>query len=77
MAESYLQDRKRILPCAAKLTKGQYGMKEPLFVGVPVKIGSGGVEEIIEVALNETEKANLAVSVNAVIELNRAVAGLI
>jgi malate dehydrogenase len=77
MAESYLQDRKRILPCAAKLTKGQYGMKEPLFVGIPVKIGSGGVEEIIEVALNETEKANLAVSVNAVIELNRAVAGLV
>jgi len=77
MAESYLQDRKRILPCAAKLTKGQYGMKEPLFVGVPVKIGANGVEEIIEVALNETEKANLAVSVNAVIELNRAVAGLI
>lgn len=69
MAESYLLDKKCILPCAAKLTKGQYGVKEPLFVGVPAKIGANGVEAIIEVALTETEKANLQLSIDAVIEL--------
>jgi malate dehydrogenase len=73
MAESYLKDEKRIFPCAAKLTKGQYGVKEPLFVGVPIKIGAAGVEEIIEVSLNDQEKNNLQVSINAVIELNQAV----
>jgi len=73
MAESYLLDKKRILPCAAKLKPGQYGIKEPLFVGVPVKIGCNGVEEIIEVALTEEEQKNLQLSVNAVIELNQDV----
>ena len=76
MAESYLLDLKRIVPCAAKLTQGQYGVNESLFVGVPAKIGSQGVEQIIEVTLSEKEKANLAISINAVIELNSAVAKL-
>ncbi|MFO1259387.1 MAG: malate dehydrogenase [Gammaproteobacteria bacterium] len=76
MAESYLFDRKRIVPCAAKLKAGQYGIKEPMFVGVPAKIGANGVEEIIEVSLTAEEKANLDVSVKAVQELNQAVASL-
>ncbi len=76
MAESYLLDKKRILPCAAKLASHQYGVKEPLFVGVPVKIGAKGVEEIIEVELTAEERANLEVSINTVIELNHAVAHL-
>ncbi len=69
MAESYLLDKKRILPCAAKLKIGQYGVKRALFVGVPTKIGGNGVEEIIEVALNAAEQKNLQVSIDAVIEL--------
>ncbi len=76
MAKSYLMDEKRILPCAAKLKPGQYGVKEPLFVGVPVKIGSKGVEEIIEVELTAEEQANLQVSIQAVTELNQAAAAL-
>ena len=76
MAESYLLDKKRILPCAAKLKPGQYGAKEALFVGVPVKIGAKGIEEIIEVELTDSEKANLQLSMDAVIELNQAVAKL-
>lgn len=76
MAESYLFDRKRIVPCAAKLKAGQYGVKEPMFVGVPAKIGAKGVESIIEVSLTAEEKGNLDVSVKAVQELNQAVAGL-
>jgi malate dehydrogenase len=73
MAESYLFDKKAILPCAAKLKIGQYGVKEPLFVGVPVKIGAQGVEEIIEVPLSAAEQAQLQTSMGAVIELNKAV----
>jgi len=76
MAESFLQDKKRVLPCAAKLKPGQYGVKEPLFVGVPVKIGKNGVEEIIELTLSTAEQANLQKSIDAVIELNNAVAKL-
>lgn len=74
IAKAYLNDEKRILPCAAKLKPGQYGVTEPLFVGVPVKIGRRGVEEIIEVALTADEQANFQLSIEAVIELNRAVA---
>lgn len=70
MARSYLFDKKIIVPCAAKVTAGQYGVDEPLFVGVPVKIGAKGVEAIIEVELTEDEKANLQVSIDAVKELN-------
>ncbi|MCG3172556.1 MAG: malate dehydrogenase [Myxococcota bacterium] len=57
MAESYLKDQKRVLPCAA-LLEGQYGLNN-LFVGVPVVIGAGGVERIIEVNLNGDEKKML------------------
>ncbi|MDF2690210.1 MAG: mdh [Gammaproteobacteria bacterium] len=72
MAEAYLYDKKAILPVAAKLKAGQYGIKEPLFVGVPAKIGAKGIEEVIEVALTDKEQNNLQVSINAVIELNQA-----
>ena len=74
MAEAYLLDRKNILPCAAKLKPGTYGVKESLFVGAPVKIGAKGVEDIIEVSLTAKEQENLQASINAVIELNKAVA---
>jgi len=55
MAESYLRDKKRVLPCAALLT-GQYGVND-LYVGVPVVIGAGGIERIVEISLNAEEKA--------------------
>ncbi len=74
MAEAYLLDKKRILPCAAKLTQGEYNTIGPLFVGVPAKIGGEGVEEIIEVALSDAESKNLKVSIDLVQELNAAVA---
>jgi malate dehydrogenase len=64
MAESYLKDKKRILPCAAYLT-GEYGVKD-LYVGVPVVIGEGGVEKIVEMQLNAEEKAMFDASVAAV-----------
>ncbi|MET0269225.1 MAG: malate dehydrogenase, partial [Sphingomonas sp.] len=57
MAEAYLRDQKRILPCAAYV-EGQYGV-DGLYVGVPVVIGAGGAEEIVEVALDEEAKGNL------------------
>jgi malate dehydrogenase len=74
MAEAYLRDQKRILPCAAYVD-GQYGL-DGLYVGVPVVIGAGGVEEIIEIALDDEAKANLAVSVDAVKELLVACKGI-
>jgi malate dehydrogenase len=67
MAESYLKDKKRLLPCAANLT-GQYGIKN-LYVGVPVVIGANGVERIAEISLNAKAKKNFQVSVDAVKEL--------
>jgi len=67
MAESYLKDKKRVLPCAAHLT-GQYGVDD-LYVGVPVVIGAGGVEKIVEIELDEAAKKNFDVSVDAVKEL--------
>ena len=70
MAESYLKDKKRVLPCAAWLT-GQYGVTD-LYVGVPVVIGAGGVERIVEIALNEAERAAFAKSCGAVRELIEA-----
>lgn len=73
MAESYLLDKKCIYPCAAKIKNGQYGIKDPLFVGVPVKIGANGVEEIIELDLSSSEKEKLRKSFDAVIELNAVV----
>ena len=70
MAESYLKDKKRVLPCAAWLT-GQYGVKD-LYVGVPVVIGAGGVERIVEITLNETERAAFEKSCGTVRELIEA-----
>ena len=67
MAESYLKDKKRVLPCAAWLT-GQYGIKD-LYVGVPVVIGAGGVEKVVEIELNAQEKAAFNASCDAVKEL--------
>src|SRR5512139_215449 len=64
MAESFLRDQKRVLPSSA-LLEGQYGVKG-LFVGVPVVIGAGGVERIVEIDLNDAEKAMLAKSVESV-----------
>jgi malate dehydrogenase len=64
MAESYLRDKKRVLPCAAWLT-GQYGVND-LYVGVPVVIGANGVERIVEIALAGEEKALFDKSVAAV-----------
>ncbi len=64
MAEAILKDKKKILPCAAYL-KGEYGFNE-LFIGVPVKLGAGGVEEVIEITLTDEEKAALENSGNAV-----------
>lgn len=72
MAEAYLKDKKAILPCAAKLKVGQYGVDEALFVGVPAKIGANGVEDVIEVKLTDDEASNLGLSINAVKELNAA-----
>lgn len=73
MAESYLLDKKRILPCAVRLKTGQYGITQSLFIGTPAKIGAKGVEEVIELTLSDTELENLKVSINSVIELNQAV----
>ena len=67
MAEAFLNDQKRILPCAAHVS-GQYGL-DGLYVGVPVQIGAGGVEKIIEIELDAEDKAGLQVSVDAVKEL--------
>jgi malate dehydrogenase len=64
MAESYLKDKKRVLPCAAQLT-GQYGV-DNLYVGVPVVIGSAGVERIVEIKLDSDEKTAFKKSVDAV-----------
>jgi malate dehydrogenase len=67
MAESYLFDRGAILPCAAYL-EGEYGLRD-LYVGVPVKIGRGGVEKVIEVPLSDKEKKDVEVSAGHVREL--------
>ena len=67
MAQSYLQDEKRVLPCAAYL-KGQYGVRD-VFVGVPVVIGKKGVERIVEVPLDIAERKAFRHSVKAVKEL--------
>jgi malate dehydrogenase len=74
MAESYLKDKKRVLPAAAHLT-GQYGVDD-LYVGVPVVIGAGGVERIVEIALDDTARANFDLSVDAVKELLVACKGI-
>ena len=67
MAEAYLGDQKRILPCAVHV-EGKYGV-DGLYVGVPTMIGANGVEEVVEIALDDEAKANFQVSVDAVKEL--------
>jgi malate dehydrogenase len=67
MVESILRDKKKVLPCAAYL-EGEYGV-HGLFVGVPVKLGRGGIEQIYEIRLTDEEKAALAKSAAAVQEL--------
>jgi malate dehydrogenase len=67
MAEAYLGDQKRVLPCAVYV-EGKYGL-DGLYVGVPVVIGANGAEEVIEIALDDEAKKNLQVSVDAVKEL--------
>jgi len=74
MAEAYLKDKKRLLPCAAHLN-GQYG-QDNLYVGVPVVIGAGGVERIVEIELDGDEKAGFDKSVNAVKGLIAACQGI-
>lgn len=71
MAEAYLKDKKKILPCAAQL-KGEYGVKN-MYVGVPCLIGAKGVERIVEVELKASEKKQFDNSVAAVKELMKAV----
>jgi malate dehydrogenase len=70
MAESILKDKKKILPCAA-LLQGEYGI-ENLFIGVPVKLGAAGIEEVIQIKLTEDEQAALNRSAAAVQELKEA-----
>jgi malate dehydrogenase len=74
MAEAYLRDKKRVLPCAAWL-EGQYGVRD-LYVGVPVVIGAGGVERIVEISLNSEEKTAFDKSAAAVRELIEVVKGM-
>ena len=75
MAEAYLKDKKRVLPCAAYLN-GEYGLHD-LYVGVPVVIGAGGIERIVEIELNPDEKAAFDKSCAAVRELVEAAKALI
>jgi len=70
MAESILKDKKKILPCAAYL-EGEYGINN-LFIGVPVKLGVNGIEEIIQIDLTDEEKTALQKSANAVADLVEA-----
>ncbi|GFQ94392.1 malate dehydrogenase [Trichonephila clavata] len=71
MLESYLKDKRRILPCAAYLN-GEYGVKD-LFIGIPVIIGKNGVEKVLEVKMNDSEQEMFDKSVNAVKELFRLI----
>jgi malate dehydrogenase len=74
MVDSIIQDQKRVLPCAA-LCQGEFGI-DGLFVGVPVRLGKEGVEEIVEIDLENDEKEQLARSADAVQELVGAMASL-
>jgi malate dehydrogenase len=70
MAESYLRDKKRMLPCAAHLN-GEYGVNDT-YVGVSAVIGAGGVEKVVEFPLDENEKAMFSKSVASVQSLIEA-----
>ena len=68
MAESFLKDKKKLLPCAA-FVENEYGI-DSLYVGVPVIIGKNGVEKIVEINLTESEKKMFDHSVDSVKKLN-------
>jgi malate dehydrogenase len=70
MAEAFLKDKKRVMPCAAHLS-GQYGVND-LYVGVPCVLGAGGVERVVEIELNAEAKGNFEKSVGAVKDLLEA-----
>ena len=74
MAESILKDKKKVLPCAAYL-QGEYGIND-LYIGVPVKLGKNGMEQVIEITLTDDEKAALMKSAAAVQELKDDLAKL-
>ncbi|MBP7001218.1 malate dehydrogenase [Amaricoccus sp.] len=74
MAEAYLKDQKRVLPCAAHID-GQYGLKD-IYVGVPTIIGAGGIEKVVEIKLDKAEKAMFDKSVDAVKGLVDACKGI-
>ena len=74
MAEAFIHDKKRVLPCAAYVD-GAYGL-DGLYVGVPAVLGAGGVERVVEIALNDNEKAMFDHSVAAVRALNEIVESL-
>src|SRR5215213_167910 len=74
MAESYLKDKKRVLPCAAHLS-GQYGVND-MYVGVPIVIGAGGVERIVEVSFSGDERAMFEKSIASVQGLVEACKGI-
>src|SRR5881227_60803 len=74
MVDSIIHDQKRVLPCAA-LCQGEFGF-DGLFVGVPVKLGSEGIEEIVEIELEDDERAELSKSADAVRELVEALANV-
>ena len=74
MAESYLKDKKRVLPCAAQLN-GEYGVNG-VYVGVPTVIGAGGIERIIEIDLDRSERAMFDHSIEAVEGLIEACKGI-
>ena len=74
MVDSIVQDQKRVLPCAA-LCQGEFGI-DGLFVGVPVRLGAEGIEEIVEIDLDEEERGQLSKSADAVRELVEALANV-
>jgi len=74
MAEAFLKDQKRVLPCAAHLD-GQYGLKD-IYVGVPTVIGAGGIERVVEIKLDKSDKAAFDKSVDSVNGLIEACKGI-
>ncbi|MBF0168003.1 MAG: malate dehydrogenase [Alphaproteobacteria bacterium] len=76
MAECFLKDKKRVLPCAALVKKGMYKQQDDIFVGVPVVIGAGGIERIVEIELDAAEQAGFDKSADAVRALIKTAKGL-
>jgi malate dehydrogenase len=74
MVEAIVLDQKRIFPCCVKL-EGEYGLSD-MFVGVPVKLGKNGVEQVVEVSLNEGEKELLNNSAKAVKKIMEILDGM-